>query len=133
MLRTYKCILCVENLLKMVKTKKRQLSSTPTLTVSKKPRQSRTSGSKNPLITVVDSTNDSVGKLKLGVDFYDVDSITLGKALLGKVLCRKISSSGKVLKGRIVETEAYPGVCRLCKLKIYKNKNFRRLLADFRR
>ncbi|XP_071444701.1 putative 3-methyladenine DNA glycosylase isoform X2 [Hetaerina americana] len=40
--------------------------------------------------------------------FYDVPCEQLAKNLLGHVLVRQLSN-GKVLKGRIVETECYPG------------------------
>lgn len=40
--------------------------------------------------------------------FYDAPCLDLSKALLGKVLCRK-TPENTVLRGRIVETEAYPG------------------------
>lgn len=38
-------------------------------------------------------------------EFYTKDTLTVAKNLLGKILCRKID--GKILKGIIVETEAY--------------------------
>ena len=41
--------------------------------------------------------------------FYETDSITLAKSLIGKILCRKLTDNRTVIKGRIVETEAYPG------------------------
>ncbi|ODM95369.1 putative 3-methyladenine DNA glycosylase [Orchesella cincta] len=47
---------------------------------------------------------------KLPRSFYDQDTISLSKALLGKVLCRKLPQTGDIVKGTIVETEAYPGV-----------------------
>lgn len=40
-------------------------------------------------------------------DFFLVDGVTLAKKLLGKILVRKID--GKIIKARIVETEAYMG------------------------
>lgn len=46
---------------------------------------------------------------KLLDNFFDVDSTTLSKSLLGQILCRRIPETGQVLRGRIVETEAYPG------------------------
>lgn len=46
---------------------------------------------------------------KLDKSFYNQDTVTLSKALLGKVLCRRLPGTGEVLKGTIVETEAYPG------------------------
>jgi DNA-3-methyladenine glycosylase len=41
--------------------------------------------------------------------FYRRDPVTLARALLGQVLVRKLVD-GKVLAGRIVETEAYLGI-----------------------
>ena len=46
---------------------------------------------------------------RLEKTFYDKPCSQLAKDLLGKVLCRKLEESGKVVKGRIVETEMYPG------------------------
>lgn len=40
-------------------------------------------------------------------DFYNRDAVEVAKDLLGKVLVREVD--GKVLKGKIVETEAYIG------------------------
>ena len=48
-------------------------------------------------------------KTRLGRHFFDSTSDVLAKKLLGKVLCRRLSESGEVLRGRIVETEMYPG------------------------
>lgn len=45
--------------------------------------------------------------MKLSHNFYSKDALTLSKDLLGKVLVRKVD--GQVLKGKIVETEAYIG------------------------
>ncbi|MGL4773087.1 MAG: DNA-3-methyladenine glycosylase, partial [Clostridium sp.] len=45
--------------------------------------------------------------MKLQKDFYKQDALSLSKALLGKILVRKVN--GKVLKGKIVETECYIG------------------------
>ena len=39
---------------------------------------------------------------------YGVDAVSAAKALLGKVLCRRLDD-GSVLRARIVETEAYCG------------------------
>ncbi|OQV13712.1 putative DNA-3-methyladenine glycosylase [Hypsibius exemplaris] len=44
----------------------------------------------------------------LGSDFYNQTVHSLAKALLGKVVVREVKD-GVRLKGRIVETEAYPG------------------------
>lgn len=41
-------------------------------------------------------------------EFYDKPSLELSKDLLGKVLVRKLPN-GEIIKGTIVETEAYPG------------------------
>lgn len=59
--------------------------------------------------TDVSGTSYKPGE-KLGRRFYDQDAVTLAKALLGKVLCRKLPGTDQILKGTIVETEAYPGV-----------------------
>lgn len=40
-------------------------------------------------------------------DFYDKSALDVAKELLGKVLVREVD--GKILKGKIVETEAYIG------------------------
>ena len=45
--------------------------------------------------------------MRLGRDFYNRDTLTVAKELLGKVLVRNIN--GVTLKGKIVETEAYIG------------------------
>lgn len=45
---------------------------------------------------------------RLNADFYNVSSESLAKNLLGKILVRKLSC-GTLLKGKIVETECYPG------------------------
>lgn len=44
---------------------------------------------------------------KLGRDFFDRDTVEVARALLGKVLVRRID--GITLSGRITETEAYVG------------------------
>lgn len=44
---------------------------------------------------------------RLSRKFFDRDCERLAKGLLGKVLCRELD--GEILKGRIVETEMYPG------------------------
>lgn len=43
--------------------------------------------------------------------FFNQNCDILAKKVLGKFLCRKLSEEkgGKILKGRIVETEMYPG------------------------
>jgi DNA-3-methyladenine glycosylase len=46
--------------------------------------------------------------VKLPREFYEKDAPALAKDLLGQVLCRRLGDT--VLKGRIVETEAYAGV-----------------------
>jgi hypothetical protein len=60
--------------------------------------QSSYNGSRAPLYGL-DRLKDS---------FYDVPCEHLAKRLLGKVLVRR-SSDGTLIKGRIVETECYPG------------------------
>lgn len=45
---------------------------------------------------------------KLERDFYNRDSITVAKELLGKILISKVG--GKTLSAKIVETEAYMGI-----------------------
>lgn len=52
----------------------------------------------------------SKSTVKLQRSFFDQDTISLSKALLGKVLCRRLPGTGEIVKGTIVETEAYPGV-----------------------
>lgn len=47
------------------------------------------------------------GKI-LGKYFYQKDACSLAQNLLGQVLCRRMGK--KMLKGRIVETEAYCGI-----------------------
>jgi len=47
--------------------------------------------------------------LRLGRSFYDQPSSELAEALLGKVLVRRLPQTGEILRGTIVETEAYPG------------------------
>lgn len=43
--------------------------------------------------------------------FYHCETAELAKKLLGCILCRQVNFNGEshILKGRIVETEAYPG------------------------
>ena len=45
--------------------------------------------------------------MRLEREFYLTDGITLAKKLLGKIIVRKVDN--KILKARIVETEAYMG------------------------
>lgn len=45
---------------------------------------------------------------RLNREFYSRDTLTVAKDLLGKILVRNID--GHILKGRIVETEAYLGL-----------------------
>jgi len=40
--------------------------------------------------------------------FFDRDTVVVAQELLGKVLCRRLES-GKIIRGRITETEAYDG------------------------
>lgn len=46
--------------------------------------------------------------IKLNRDFYSRDTLTVAKELLGKILVHK--TEGHILKGKIVETEAYLGL-----------------------
>ena len=46
--------------------------------------------------------------MKLNRSFYDRDTVTVSRELLGKVLVHKIND--KVIKGKIVEVEAYKGL-----------------------
>jgi len=48
------------------------------------------------------------GLNRLKDSFYDIPCEDLAKRLLGKILVRRIND-GTVLKGRVVETECYPG------------------------
>ena len=45
--------------------------------------------------------------MKLGKDFFEQNTLKAAKGLLGKTVC--IRKDGKILKGIIVETEAYCG------------------------
>ncbi len=45
----------------------------------------------------------------LSQEFFRRDTTTVARELLGKILCHK-SVDGKILKGKIVETEAYLGI-----------------------
>ena len=56
---------------------------------------------------------------KLGRDFYDRDTVTVARELLGKLLIRVLD--GKALIGRITETEAYVGpIDKACHAYNYK-------------
>jgi len=54
------------------------------------------------------SRTPTCGLNRLKDSFYDVPCEDLAKRLLGKILIRRIND-GTVLKGRVVETECYPG------------------------
>jgi DNA-3-methyladenine glycosylase len=41
----------------------------------------------------------------LGRDFYSRDTLTVARELLGQIVCRSVD--GNILRGRVVETEAY--------------------------
>ncbi|KKU06535.1 MAG: hypothetical protein UX11_C0034G0007, partial [Candidatus Collierbacteria bacterium GW2011_GWC2_45_40] len=45
--------------------------------------------------------------MKRGKDFFEQNTLKAAKGLLGKTLC--VKKDGKILKGIIVETEAYRG------------------------
>ncbi|STO30856.1 3-methyladenine DNA glycosylase [Fusobacterium necrogenes] len=66
--------------------------------------------------------------MKLEKNFFLVDGITLAKNLLGKVLVRKIDN--KILKARIVETEAYMGPLDKA-AHSYQNRRTKRTEAMF--
>uniref|UniRef100_A0A8C4N2M8 DNA-3-methyladenine glycosylase n=1 Tax=Eptatretus burgeri TaxID=7764 RepID=A0A8C4N2M8_EPTBU len=51
---------------------------------------------------------DASGFRRLGRDFFDQPCVVLARALLGKVLTRRLPG-GEILQGRVVETEAYLG------------------------
>jgi len=56
---------------------------------------------------------------KLDRDFYDRDTVTVARELLGKLLVRELD--GKLLVGRITETEAYVGpIDKACHAYNYK-------------
>ncbi|RWS11353.1 DNA-3-methyladenine glycosylase-like protein [Dinothrombium tinctorium] len=47
---------------------------------------------------------------RLNDDFFaNVSCVNLAKKILGKLLCRRLESSGEVLKGIVVESESYLG------------------------
>ena len=45
---------------------------------------------------------------RLGVRFYRRDTLDVARDLLGRVLCRRLRD-GTVLRGRLLEVEAYDG------------------------
>ena len=45
---------------------------------------------------------------RLGLDFYRRDALEVARDLLGRFLCRRLPD-GRVLRGRLVEVEAYDG------------------------
>ncbi|XP_067006486.1 putative 3-methyladenine DNA glycosylase [Anabrus simplex] len=59
-------------------------------------------------LTVNRNLKPSVGLHRLQEDFFDVPCEQLAKSLLGKVLVRR-QNDGTLIRGRIVETECYPG------------------------
>ena len=65
---------------------------------------------------------------KLGMDFYNTDSVTLAKALLGKLLVHK-TEDGRA-SGIIVETEAYMGETDAA-AHTYKNRRTKRTEVMF--
>ncbi|KAK7865885.1 hypothetical protein R5R35_003995 [Gryllus longicercus] len=75
----------------------------------KKGRQKRKNTDNNALKKVkVALREGNLSDTKLGEAFYNVPCEDLAKNLLGKVLVRCLPN-GQKLKGRIVETECYPG------------------------
>jgi hypothetical protein len=52
---------------------------------------------------------DPLNKCRLGRAFFDQDCDSLCRALLGTVLARRVAETGEILRGTIIETEAYPG------------------------
>jgi DNA-3-methyladenine glycosylase len=46
---------------------------------------------------------------RLGADFYNLPTLVLAERLLGKIFVHREGPGGRVIKGRIVETEAYLG------------------------
>ena len=68
------------------------------------PILSVTNGSKHSNTDV----NPRIFGKRLTRDFFDTPTEILAVALLGKILCRK-ATQGRVLQGKIVETEAYLG------------------------
>jgi len=60
------------------------------------------------LSSINSSRTPTCGLNRLKDSFYDVPCEDLAKRLLGKILIRRIND-GTVLKGRVVETECYPG------------------------
>jgi DNA-3-methyladenine glycosylase len=56
----------------------------------------------------IGSRTPTFGLNRLKDSFFDVPCEDLAKRLLGKILVRRVND-GTVLKGRVVETECYPG------------------------
>ena len=54
------------------------------------------------------TTKGSSSLKRLSREFYDQNALELCESLLGKVLTRKLPH-GEIIRGTIVETEAYPG------------------------
>jgi hypothetical protein len=52
---------------------------------------------------------DPLNKCRLGRAFFEQDCDSLCRALLGTVLVRRVAETGEILRGTIIETEAYPG------------------------
>ena len=58
---------------------------------------------------------------RLGREFYNKSGVDFSRALLGKVLARKLESE-EILRGTIVETEAYPGPTDQASATYHKKK-----------
>ncbi|KAI1303168.1 putative DNA-3-methyladenine glycosylase [Halotydeus destructor] len=66
--------------------------------------------SRNPIASPYSNRVCSLKFSRLGEAFYNVDSTVLAVNLIGKVLCRYIPETNRILKGCVIETEAYCGV-----------------------
>ena len=73
---------------------------------------------KRKVITATASAAAAAATSRLGKEFFDQGSIELSRALLGKVLARRLPS-GEIIRGTIVETEAYPGATEAATLNVH--------------